>query len=83
MGAALLAALVSLAARPQTAEPEGCFADCTRDLHGEIDTGPLPGAPAPVFAVTQFDPASGDRRRVDLSALLDGRPLILAFGSFT
>lgn len=78
-----LAVLGAAGVRSQPVEPEGCFADCTSDLRGDADSGPLAGTPAPLFEATGFDPVSGERRPIDLPSLLTDRPLILAFGSFT
>lgn len=81
--AALLAVLAATGLRSQPADREGCFADCTADLRGSVDLGPRQGTPAPPFAAIRFDPLTGERRALELGSLLDGRPLILAFGSFT
>lgn len=85
-GRLLLAAtcllLVSTAAHP-AATRDSCYAECSGGLSAENDQGPAAGQTAPRFTAILFNPASGDAIERTLDALLDGRPLILAFGSYT
>ncbi|MEM1176932.1 MAG: hypothetical protein AAGM22_01200 [Acidobacteriota bacterium] len=62
--------------------PPGCFADCADGLSSENDRGPAAGSPAPAFEAWLLD-ADGHAESRSLADLLDGRPVILAFGSYT
>ena len=84
LAAALIAALPALPAGGQTPSPEPCFADCADGLSGARDRGPLAGAPAPALDAALWLLAPGrDAEPRTLGALLGGRPVILAFGSYT
>ena len=62
---------------------EACFAQCSGGLTDTGDRGPVAGEAAPTFTAVLFDPATGVAQPRTLHQLLDQRPLILAFGSFT
>ena len=83
MRAILLTAVILLAAVPQLAAEDGCYADCADGLWPAEDLGPAAGEAAPTFRALLFDPATGTAAERPLEALLDGRPVILAFGSYT
>ena len=83
-GRLLLAAagLVLVAASAPQSQPNACYADCSDALSAENDRGPSAGDPAPDFTAFRFEPAAPAQLET-LETLLDGRPLILAFGSYT
>ena len=68
-------------ANPSTAK--ACYADCSGDLNAENDRGPRVGEAAPDFRALAYRPGQTDTTAQSLRELLDGRPLILAFGSYT
>ena len=74
--------LLSTAAHPVAAR-DACYADCSDGLSAQNDRGPAAGETAPRFTAALYDSVSGDAIERTLDALLDGRPVILAFGSYT
>lgn len=76
-------AAVSVAPLAPASAPDGCYAECADGLRGEDDVGPARGARAPALASRAFDLQGGAAEPRSLGELLDGRPLILAFGSYT
>ena len=72
-----------LAAAPHAGAEDECFAQCSGGLGSAGDRAPSMGQAAPDFSAVRFDPATGLAEPRSLDALLDERPLILAFGSYT
>ena len=71
------------AAAPHARAEDQCFAQCSGGLGSAGDRAPSKGQAAPDFSAVRFDPGTGVAEPRSLETLLDERPLILAFGSYT